>query len=336
MTGHGRIDKEVAVARNQPLLVALLLLAATGAAAAADLPGDGLRQRHEQLQQLDDTLHATMSDDALGQALAVRFRALYPDAGDLDVLRASDEASLHLRFDDAMLASSYRTDPYAVDAMQASLAELEHRGAAKREELARMRNALLSARRFDDATKFGASHPKAGLAPLPRFVDAGNIASGQPSAWREAGDGRFERVGLDLGPAQVLVMAGCHFSDDAAREISADPVLGPAFRAHATWLGLPPGPEDPADVAEWNRAHPQAPMLTLYDRAEWPMFPHWRMPSFFVVRDGTVVATVIGWKPADARDALVALMRKNGLLSPGQGVAPVETEDAAENAGGGR
>ena len=324
------------MARNQPLLVALLLLAATGAAAAADLPGDGLRQRHEQLQQLDDTLHATMSDDALGQALAVRFRALYPDAGDLDVLRASDEASLHLRFDDAMLASSYRTDPYAVDAMQASLAELEHRGAAKREELARMRNALLSARRFDDATKFGASHPKAGLAPLPRFVDAGNIASGQPSAWREAGDGRFERVGLDLGPAQVLVMAGCHFSDDAAREISADPVLGPAFRAHATWLGLPPGPEDPADVAEWNRAHPQAPMLTLYDRAEWPMFPHWRMPSFFVVRDGTVVATVIGWKPADARDALVALMRKNGLLSPGQGVAPVETEDAAENAGDGR
>lgn len=324
------------MARNQPLLVALLLLAATGAAAAADLPGDGLRQRHEQLQQLDDTLHATMSDDALGQALAVRFRALYPDAGDLDVLRASDEASLHLRFDDAMLASFYRTDPYAVDAMQASLAELEHRGAAKREELARMRNALLSARRFDDATKFGASHPKAGLAPLPRFVDAGNIASGQPSAWREAGDGRFERVGLDLGPAQVLVMAGCHFSDDAAREISADPVLGPAFRAHATWLGLPPGPEDPADVAEWNRAHPQAPMLTLYDRAEWPMFPQWRMPSFFVVRDGRVVGTVIGWKPADARDALVALMRKNGLLSPGQGVAPVETEDAAENAGGGR
>jgi hypothetical protein len=77
-------------------------------------------------------------------------------------------------------------------------------------------------------------------------------------------------------------------------------------------------------------------MLTLYDRAEWPMFPQWRMPSFFVVRDGRVVGTVIGWKPADARDALVALMRKNGLLSPGQGVAPVETEDAAENAGDGR
>ena len=318
------------MARNHPGLVALLLLAATGTA-AADLRGDGIQQRHEQLQQLDDALHATMmSEEARGQALAARFRELYPDAREPDALHASDDASLHLRFDDARLANFYRTDPYALDAMQASLAELELRGVAKREELAGMRSILLSARRFDDAARFGASHPKAGLAPLPRFVDAGNVAAGQPSVWREAVDGRFERVALDLGPAQVLVMAGCHFSDDAARDISADPVLGPVFRAHATWLGLPPGPEDPADVAEWNRAHPQAPMLTLYDRAEWPMFPEWRMPTFYVVRDGRIVGSVVGWKPADARGSLIALLRENGLLpdepatppaAPAQGAA---------------
>jgi hypothetical protein len=127
----------------------------------------------------------------------------------------------------------------------------------------------------------------------------------------------------------VLVMAGCHFSDDAARGIAADPVLGPAFRAHATWLGQPPGAEDPADVAEWNRAHPQAPMLTLYDRAEWPMFPVWRMPVFYVVRNGTVVGTVVGWKPTDARDALVALLRENGLLPAGPTEAPATAAQGA-------
>lgn len=316
------------MARHHLRLVALLWLAVTGTS-AANLPGDSIQRRHEQLRQLDDALHATMAEDARGHALAARFRALYPDAGDADALRASDEGSLHLRFDDAMLANSYRTDPYALDAMQASLAELERRGAGKPAELARMRNALLSARRFDDAAKFGASHPKAGLASLPRFVDSGNIPAGKPSVWREAGNGSFERIALDLAPAQVLVMAGCHFSDDAAREIAADPVLGAAFRAHATWLGQPPGAEDPADVAEWNRAHPQAPILTLYDRAEWPMFPEWRMPTFYVVRDGRVVGTVIGWKPADARDALVALLRKNGLLSSQQGDAPAAGEHAA-------
>jgi hypothetical protein len=300
--------------------IAVLLLLGVAGGAIAGLSGDAaspeIQRRHAQLQQLHDAMHET-AEAARGEALAARFRALYPDAGEPDALRASDEASLHLRFDDALLADFYRTEPYALAAMQAILGELERRGAAKPEELARMRNALLAARRFDDAASFSAAHPQAEFTPLPRFVDAGNIAPGQPSVWRDAGGGRFERVAMDLAPAQVLVMAGCHFSDDAAREIAADPVLGPAFRAHATWLGQPPGAEDPADVAEWNRAHPQAPMLTLYDRAEWPIFPEWRMPTFYVVRGGKVVGTVIGWKPADARGALIALLRENGLL-PGE------------------
>ena len=50
------------MARNHPGLVALLLLAATGTAAAG-LRGDGIQQRHEQLQQLDDALHATMMSE---------------------------------------------------------------------------------------------------------------------------------------------------------------------------------------------------------------------------------------------------------------------------------
>jgi hypothetical protein len=44
------------------------------------------------------------------------------------------------------------------------------------------------------------------------------------------------------------------------------------------------------------------------------------------------VGTVIGWTPADARDALIALLRKNGLLSSGQAVAPGAAENASEDA----
>ena len=315
-----------------------LLLGAAGNALAG-LPGNtvapDVQRRHDQLQQLNDSMRPT-ADAARGEALAATFRDLYPDAGEPEVLRVSGEDALHARFDDAQLANFYRTDPYAFAAMQASLGELERRNAAKPEELLRMRNALLAARLFDEAASFSEAHPEAGFAPLPRFVDAGKAAAGQPTAWRDAGNGRFERIGLDLGPTQVLVMAGCHFSGDAARGIAADPVLGPAFRAHATWLGMPPGNEDPADVAEWNREHPQAPMLTLYDRADWPMFPHWRMPTFFVMRDGRIVGSVIGWKPADARGALIAMLRENGLLPSGAATAPVAASPPQGNASSSR
>jgi hypothetical protein len=311
------------MARMHFRIAVLLLLGIAGSALAASpgkSPAPDIQQRHDALVQLETSRHRE-PENVLGKALAARFRELYPDATDAGVLRASSESSLHLRLADARMATFYHPDANATDAMLAVVAELHRRGAATREDLVKTRNALLAARRFDDALEFGGTYPGAALAPLPRFVDAGDVPRGRPSVWRETAAGRFDRVGLDLGPAQVLVMAGCHFSGDAAREIAADPVLGPAFRAHATWLGMPPGNEDPADVAEWNRAHPQAPMLTLYDRDEWPMFPQWRMPTFFVMRDGRIIGSVVGWKPADAREALIAMLREAGLLPHAEAAA---------------
>jgi hypothetical protein len=295
-----------------------LLLLMSGALPAATLPATtapGFQQRHAQFQQLHDSLHGN-AENVVGATLAARFGQLFPEAMDRDALHRTDDTTLHALFDDAWLATYYHPDAAALEAMLGIVAELDARGSTTPRELARTRNALLAARRFEQAAAFGDSHPRAALSPLPRFVDAGDIASGRPSAWREAGNGRFERVALDLGPTQVLVMAGCHFSDDAARGIDADPVLGPLFRTHAHWLGQPPGVEDPADVEAWNTTHPQAPMLPLYDRDEWPMFPRWVMPTFYVVRDGEVLGSVRGWAPAEARAELVGLLQRTGLLPP--------------------
>jgi hypothetical protein len=110
-----------------------------------------------------------------------------------------------------------------------------------------------------------------------------------------------------------MVLAGCHFAADAARDIVADPLLGPVFRAHARWLSLPPGQEDMQALRDWNREHPQAPMEMLYDRTEWPMFTRWAMPTFYVVRGGKVFGSMAGWSPS-SREELVALLRRTGLL----------------------
>lgn len=299
------------------LSAALLSVILAGPASSADLPSGpaplDAEHRHELMQQLDESVHG-QGEAARGQALASRFRELNPDALDPGVLCASDDATLKLRFEDAKLANFYHPDAHALQAMQAALAELERRQDATPEELLAMRNALLAARRFDDAARFSDAHPGIEIPELPRFIDAGGIGANAATVWREAADGRFERIALDLAPTQILVEAGCHFAEDAAREIASDPVLGPVFRDHASWLSMPPGPEDPAGLAEWNRAHPDAPLLALYDRDEWPMFPRWRMPTFHVVRDGKVLGSVLGWKPEGARDELVAMLRANGLL----------------------
>jgi len=127
---------------------------------------------------------------------------------------------------------------------------------------------------------------------------------------------RLTRTAIDLEPTQILVTAGCHFSADAAEDISADPVLGPVFARHAHWLVGTPGVESIDAVRQWNQRFPDAQAEMIHDRGEWAIFPIWSMPTFHIVRDGKVVETVKGWprSPASSRQPLIDALRRAGLL----------------------
>jgi hypothetical protein len=122
---------------------------------------------------------------------------------------------------------------------------------------------------------------------------------------------------VTLEGLRILVTASGHFSKDALREISADAQLGPVFARHAVWLSEAPGVAAFADVKEWNQEFPQTPILMIHDRAEWSLLPRWRLPEFYVVRDGAVVDSTSGWQPGSAafRGALLKLLERNGLLN---------------------
>src|SRR3546814_10826093 len=70
----------------------------------------------------------------------------------------------------------------------------------------------------------------------------------------DAEGNRLTRTAIDLEQTQKRVTAGCHFSVDAAEDISADPVLGPVFARHAHWLVSTPGIES-IDAARRSEEH---------------------------------------------------------------------------------
>src|SRR3546814_13855955 len=77
---------------------------------------------------------------------------------------------------------------------------------------------------------------------------------------------RLTRTAIDLEPTQILVTAGCHFSVDAAEDISADPVLGPVFARHAHWLVSTPGIESIDAARAWNQRLPDAQVGMMHAR----------------------------------------------------------------------
>lgn len=284
-----------------------------GAAPTSTQATSDIERRFNELYFLNLEL-ATTTDAEHGEHLVSRYLALFPQARDAAWLHATGDADLKLLYRAATLANFYRADVAASSAMAAAIEELDARAIAAPAELQQARDALLSARQFDAARRFDAAHAAAGLTSLPDFRDVAADFGGRPSLWRlnTAGD-VLARQPVDTGPLQVMVLAGCHFAADAASDIVADPVLGPVFRAHARWLSLPPGQEDTQALHDWNRAHPQAQMEMLYDRSEWPMFTHWRMPTFYVIRHGQVLGSLSGWSPS-SRAELVTLLRRTGLL----------------------
>ncbi|MBB6366113.1 hypothetical protein FHR56_001226 [Xanthomonas sacchari] len=245
-------------------------------------------------------------------------RSALPEAFDRSATAPLDDAALELLYRALVATYALRPNPAGLDAQLQVLAQLRRRGQASAAQVDAAGHALLLAHRVEDARRVLADGGSAEWPHWLRVDDRLGSGTHGPTLWSLDADGRtLHRQRIDLRPTQILVTAGCHFAADAARAITADPELGPAFRRHARWLALPPGSEDMDALRAWNRAQPQTPLHPLYDVAEWPLLPReWRMPTFFLVRDGKVVAQLQGW-PADAaaqRRALKAMLQGAGLL----------------------
>lgn len=218
----------------------------------------------------------------------------------------------------AQLVGRTTLDPDYSSDISAAVQELERRGKATKPDLRAAYDGLLIARRFDEASRVAAQHPDADLPTVPSVNDALPPDTRSPTLWRFDSSGRsLVRTAADLAPAQILVVAGCHFSQDAAEDIGKDPVLGPLFTKHARWLFPPPGSEDLDAAREWNRKFAHAPVGMLHARDEWPLLPEpWVMPTFLFVGDGEVVEQLKGWprNPASMRQPLIDAARRLGLL----------------------
>jgi hypothetical protein len=273
-------------------------------------------------RRYNDFYLARSSIDAVDTATRTRQLAEVFDAklGTLyssDSLRRVDDRELRLLRRAARDAALGTNLPRHVGAFESAFAEGVRRKLVSTDDVQRLRDLYLTLHRFKEARELASTHPAADLPPLPQFQDRIGNATGRATVWKlDEGGERMTRTAVDLAPLQIVVAAACHLSQDAARDISKDELLGPVFAQHAKWLVPPPGRESVNAARDWNRELPRTPVAMIYDRQEWSMLPHWNMPTFFIMRDGQVIDFTSGWATggAETRDQLITVLQRNGLL----------------------
>jgi hypothetical protein len=211
---------------------------------------------------------------------------------------------------------SYAPDPHYIAQLRLDVDEMQRRGMTRDKDFTSLYRALVTSRQFNRARELARQHPGMGAAPLPAWRPPSGLPKGQPTALSIDADSRtMTRQAFDLSaPLTIVVVASCHFSQDAARDIRHKPVLRKLFSHHAIWLAAQN--ESISEARDWNREFAQQPIHIAWKDSEWPMLDSWAMPTFYLFRHGKLVDRWSGW-PADAgMQTLRRHLRKDGVPKP--------------------
>jgi hypothetical protein len=280
---------------------------------------DHLRSKHYSIgasetppvtRDFEDLVQASETGASEQEASRVYAQRFAPSQTE-PALRSLSDGDLALHFRAAEVVTEDDPASNAKHDLLLDLAELERRGVAAPGWVDQTFKTLIAARDFEAARAFGTAHRDAGLPPVPVVRDS-VAGGGDPTVLALQSDGSLihQSAGIGQGP-RIVVIAGCHFSKDAARDIESDPELRGAFARYSFWVA--PAQEDltDPDLLRWNRDHPEAAITTAYRQTEWPGFDVWAIPTFYFLKDGKVEAKVVGWQ--GNRGAVVEGMTRIGL-----------------------
>lgn len=253
-----------------------------------------------EIERQFDTLTLSRQDFSLPDQqrfarVGKRYDHLFGRYQNVKALRQVSRSDLRLLKRAAETAVFYVPSSTHITQLQMDLAQMQKRGMTDDRDFTKLYRALVATRQLEDAAKLAQQHPGMDVHPLPTLRKSVVLPPNQPTALTLSANGQtMTRQAFDMStPLRIVVVASCHFSQDAARAIKGDPKLRALFAEHAIWLA---SQSDSFPVAlQWNHEFPEQPIHIAWQDSEWSMLKSWAMPTFYVFRHGKLVKQWSGW-----------------------------------------
>lgn len=177
-------------------------------------------------------------------------------------------------------------------------------------------DALLAARRFEEARAFATSRPALARRIIPKVVDPLGATFSGRSLYRY--EGSSDTLTREPAPAPngvqlvLIVQEHCQPSARALQALREDADLQARLRQANLLLLTDPSNSIPFRfISTWNAANPELQMRATYSIEEWKDVVPTGVPEFFVLKDGRPVGRLVGgWPPEGNKAALLSLIDK--------------------------
>ena len=275
---------------------------------AADIYGDSLAaMRRIDAEIVSPAEKVPLLQNALGQLMRV------VDRSGFDSL--SDEQVRDI-YDAALMAAYYSHDAAATNTMRHAWDVLDRRGQTSAGLADEMVSVYVASRMFSEAKSFARLHKERVTAKPPAFADL-RLRRTQGTALAVSANGsQLTRREVPVSQGAVVVVVGspsCYFSRLATEAIEHDTELGPVMTKHAIWLIPQSVIRDFGTISRWNEIHPGARFSLIYRQEEWSFLASSATPTFYFLKDGKLVSTVVGWPGPEQKDALRAALAGVGI-----------------------
>ncbi|SDW50167.1 hypothetical protein SAMN05421681_10253 [Lysobacter enzymogenes] len=225
-------------------------------------------------------------------------------------------------FDAANMMASYtmyfrvEDNPRYIEDMIRARGLLQSAGGESESNDQNLYDALIAARRFDEARDLARTSSALRGRTVPTFDTAEGFDPARPGYFEYSGDKLMLRNASAPGDeVQILIVSGCHAARDAARGIAGDAGLREAFRrGGALWLTPADRTFDPVEVKRWNADFPNSPIRIAFNHSAWKDVDFTRQPTFFFFKADKLVGKSVGWSRSGPPQALLTALRESGLM----------------------
>ncbi|GEM_PF-1478155 len=305
---------------DSEVLLPMLTRDLNGQAIRLPAPSSDIEEKLQRFDQLSQQDVERRGPQAAGTTptgsteLLAHYRRLFGERIDPAALRRQPLGDLLPLFEAASMMNFYHPGSALQDQLDVHR-ELVSRGVSTQRWIeARLFDALMASRRFEQARVFASARPALAGRTIPVVADPLGTAFKGRSLYRY--DSASNTLTREAAPAPsgiqvvMVVQEGCQFSAMALEALREDGELQARLRRSNLLLVTDPSGSIPLDfMATWNAANPGIPMRATYSIEEWKGVIPTGVPEFFVLKNGVPVGRLSGgWPREGNKAALLALL----------------------------